>query len=58
MLLIKVMLALAWFVCAALIFAEAVYIIAMVCGTISGFCRLLKQEFEKTREKERLKQTA
>lgn len=58
MLLIKILLALAWFVCAALIFAEAVYIIAMVCGTIGGFCRLLKQEFGKARERERLKQTA
>lgn len=58
MLLIKALPALAWFMCAALIFAEAVYIIAMVCGTISGSCRLLKQEFGKAREKERLKRTA
>lgn len=56
--LLIVLLALAWFMCAALIFAEAVYIIAMVCGTISGSCQLLKQEFGKAREKERLNQTA
>lgn len=60
--LLIVLLSLAWFVCAALIFAEVVYIIAevvyiiaMVCETISGSCRLLKQEFGKARKKRTLK---